>query len=206
MSSFTTTAGKVFSQDTLSQQVEIWRAQDLVVVMTNGCFDLLHTGHIVTLETSRSFGNVLIVAINSDNSVKALKGPERPLNNEEDRARVIAALSCVDAVTIFDEETAISVIATLRPHVYVKGGDYNMQNLPERDAVESYGGKVIFCPLVAGTLHLQSDCRMPGITVAPITYRAMAAARTAALDMRGGARRRDTRPDITLLAGTCAHQ
>jgi len=150
VNSLTTTEGKVFTQDMLMQQVEIWRAQHLVVVMTNGCFDLLHTGHIVTLESARAFGNVLIVAINSDRSVKALKGPERPLNNEEDRARVIAALSCVDAVTIFDEETAITLINTIRPHIYVKGSDYNMQNLPEREAVESYGGKVVFCPLLPG--------------------------------------------------------
>ena len=130
--------------------------------MTNGCFDLLHTGHIVTLETARSFGNVLIVAVNSDRSVKTLKGPDRPLNNEEDRARVIAALSCVDAVTIFDEETAISLIATVRPHVYVKGGDYNMQTLPEREAVESYGGKVIFCPLLPGRSTSNLHCRAAG--------------------------------------------
>lgn len=161
MSTFTTTAGKVFAREMLQQQMEIWRAQGLEVVMTNGCFDLLHAGHIVTLETARSFGNVLIVAINSDHSVKDLKGPDRPLNNEEDRARVIAALSCVDAVTIFDEETAISLIETLRPHVYVKGGDYTLQTLPERDAIEQYGVKVIFCPLLPGhsTSNLIAACR-----------------------------------------------
>ena len=161
VSSFTTTAGKVFAREMLQQQVDIWRAQEMVVVMTNGCFDLLHAGHIVTLETSRSFGNVLIVAVNSDRSVKELKGPDRPLNNEEDRARVIAALSCVDAVTIFAEETAISLIDAIRPHVYVKGGDYNLQTLPERDAVERYGGKVVFCPLLPGhsTSTLIAACR-----------------------------------------------
>ena len=161
MSTFTTTGGKVFSQEMLLQQVGIWRAQGLEIVMTNGCFDLLHAGHIVTLETARSFGNVLIVGVNADRSVKVLKGPDRPLNNEEDRARVIAALSCVDAVTIFDEATAICLINTLQPHVYVKGGDYNMETLPERDAVERYGGKLIFCPLLPGrsTSNLIAACR-----------------------------------------------
>ena len=100
--SFTFTAGKVFARDMLKQQVELWRAQGLTLVMTNGCFDLLHAGHITSLENARTFGHKLIVAVNSDASVKRLKGPDRPLNTEEDRARVLAALSCVDAVTIFD--------------------------------------------------------------------------------------------------------
>jgi len=161
VSAFTATAGKVFTREMLSQQAEIWRAQGMVVVMTNGCFDLLHAGHILTLETARSFGNALIVAVNSDRSVRELKGPDRPLNNEEDRARVIAALACVSAATIFDEPTAISLIETLRPDVYVKGGDYNYENLPEREAVESYGGQIIYCPLLPGrsTSSLIAACR-----------------------------------------------
>lgn len=158
---FTTTAGKVFSRDLLRQQTEIWRSQGLTVVMTNGCFDLLHAGHIATLETARSMGNVLIVAVNSDASVKRLKGNDRPLNNENDRARVLAALSCIDAVTVFEEETAVNLLETFRPDVYVKGGDYNAENLPERGIVERYGGRVEFCQLLKGhsTTSLIDACR-----------------------------------------------
>ena len=161
VNTFTTTAGKIHSRDLLRRQTEIWRAQGLTMVMTNGCFDLLHAGHIATLETARSLGNVLIVAINSDQSVKRLKGNDRPLNNENDRARVLAALACVDAVTVFAEETADSLLETLRPDVYVKGGDYNADTLPERGIVERYGGRMVFCQLLEGhsTTSLIDACR-----------------------------------------------
>ena len=161
MNTFTTTAGKVLPLDLLQRQTEIWRTIGLTIVMTNGCFDLLHAGHIATLETARSLGNVLVVAVNSDASVKRLKGDDRPLNNEADRARVLAALTCIDAVTVFEEETATRLLEALKPHVYVKGGDYNSQNLPEHDLVESYGGHIVFCPLVEGlsTTNLIDACR-----------------------------------------------
>jgi rfaE bifunctional protein nucleotidyltransferase chain/domain len=159
--SFTTTAGKVYPRALLQKQIDVWRAQGLSVVMTNGCYDLLHAGHIHTLETARTYGNVLIVGINSDASVKRLKGPERPLNNEDDRARVIAALACIDAVTIFDEDTAIALLECLRPDIYVKGGDYSQDTLPERGIVERHGGRVVFCPLLPGrsTTQLIASCR-----------------------------------------------
>jgi rfaE bifunctional protein nucleotidyltransferase chain/domain len=150
MTAFTTTAGKVYSRETLERQIEIWRAQGRAIVLTNGCFDLLHAGHIETLEAARAHGNVLVVGVNSDASVKRLKGPERPLNDEHNRARVIAALACVDAVTIFDEPTASELLAVVRPDIYVKGGDYDVHNLPERDVVAAYGIQVVFCPLVPG--------------------------------------------------------
>ncbi len=163
MTAFTTTAGKVFTRDTLCHQVDIWRAQGQTIVLTNGCFDLLHAGHIETLEAARAYGNVLIVGVNSDASVQALKGPGRPLNAEGNRARVIAALACVDAVTIFDESTASALLATLRPHVYVKGGDYDANNLPERDVVAQYNIAVVFCRLVPdlSTTQLIEAMRAP---------------------------------------------
>jgi rfaE bifunctional protein nucleotidyltransferase chain/domain len=169
MTAFTTTAGKVFTRDTLRHQVEIWRAQGQTIVLTNGCFDLLHAGHIETLEAARAHGNVLIVGVNSDASVKGLKGQDRPLNPEMNRARVIAALACVDAVTIFNESTASELLAALRPHVYVKGGDYRVETLPERDVVAACDIRVVFCPLVAGlsTTQLIEAVRTPDETLSP---------------------------------------
>lgn len=163
MTAFTTTAGKLFSRETLRRQIEIWRAQGQTIVLTNGCFDLLHAGHIETLETARAYGNVLIVGVNGDASVKALKGPDRPLNAEDNRARVIAALHCVDAVTIFNEPTAGELLAAVRPHIYVKGGDYDVETLPERDVVRDFNIRVVFCPLVPGlsTTQLIEAVRTP---------------------------------------------
>jgi len=161
MNSFVETSGKVFTAELLSRQVEIWRAQGLKLVATNGCFDLLHTGHIVTLEAARAHGNALIVGVNSDDSVRALKGPERPLNNQDDRARVIAALACVNAVTIFYELTAEHLLDIVRPHVYVKGGDRNLATVPEYPVIQRYGGEMVFAPLVSGrsTTNLIDACR-----------------------------------------------
>jgi len=161
MDSFIETSGKVFTDELLQRQVEIWRAQGMKLVVTNGCFDLLHAGHIATLEAARACGNVLIVGVNSDESVRRLKGPDRPLNNQADRARVLAALACVDAVTIFDEMTAERLLARVRPHVYVKGGDYNPETLPEYPVIRRYGGEMVFIPLVDGrsTTHLIDACR-----------------------------------------------
>lgn len=150
MGSFTETTGKIFTADLLRQQVEIWKAQGRRIVVTNGCFDLLHAGHITTLEAARACGNVLIVGVNSDASVKRLKGPERPLNNEDDRARVIAALHCVDAVTIFEEDTAENLLELVQPHVYVKGGDYTPETLPEYPTLLRFGGELVLFPLLDG--------------------------------------------------------
>jgi rfaE bifunctional protein nucleotidyltransferase chain/domain len=112
------------------------------VVATGGCFDLLHAGHISTLRAAREMGDCLIVCLNSDASVARLKGPTRPLVGERDRAHVLAALECVDAVMIFDEDTPHAAITELRPEVWVKGGDYGEQELPERSTVEECGGRV----------------------------------------------------------------
>ena len=126
------------------------RAGGARVVFTNGCFDIPHAGHVRYLATARALGDVLILGLNSDDSVRRLKGATRPVNGEADRAEVVGALTSVDYVVIFSEDTAEELIAKVRPAVYAKGGDYTLETLPEARIVESYGGEVAFIPLVAG--------------------------------------------------------
>jgi D-beta-D-heptose 7-phosphate kinase/D-beta-D-heptose 1-phosphate adenosyltransferase len=118
------------------------RAQGRTLVLTNGCFDVLHLGHVRYLQQARQLGDLLIVGVNSDASMRALKGPDRPVNPETDRAAVLAALSCVDLVVRFTELTPHRLIEAVEPDVYVKGGDYTAETLPERDLVHSLGGRV----------------------------------------------------------------
>jgi rfaE bifunctional protein nucleotidyltransferase chain/domain len=120
------------------------------VVLTNGCFDILHVGHVTYLGQARTLGDRLVVGLNSDASVRALKGPGRPINTEADRAAVLRALSCVDEVVVFDELTPERLIRDIRPDVYVKGGDYDERTLPERDLVRSLGGTVRILDHVPG--------------------------------------------------------
>lgn len=122
------------------------------LVLTNGCFDILHAGHVDYLERARKLGDALMVAINSDRSVRDLKGPTRPVNDEEDRARVIAALRCVDYVTVFDSLRVTRVIELLRPALYAKGGDYTVETLDagEREAMIACGTDIRILPLVPG--------------------------------------------------------
>ena len=126
------------------------RAKGAVVVFTNGCFDVLHAGHVRYLTKARAMGDFLVIGLNSDDSVRRLKGNGRPINTEDDRAEVLDALRAVDAVTLFDEPTAEALIAMVRPDVYVKGGDYTLETLPEAKIVQEYGGRVEFVPLVEG--------------------------------------------------------
>jgi D-beta-D-heptose 7-phosphate kinase / D-beta-D-heptose 1-phosphate adenosyltransferase len=129
------------------------RARGGTVVATGGCFDLLHAGHVATLQAARRLGDCLVVCLNSDASVAALKGPDRPLVNEADRARLLAALGCVDAVVVFDEQTPHAVLSWLRPDVWVKGGDYadgGVPSLPEADLVRRWGGQTVVVPYLAG--------------------------------------------------------
>lgn len=117
------------------------------LVFTNGVFDILHRGHVTYLDQAAQLGGTLIVAINTDASARRLgKGPDRPLNNEQDRAALLASLACVDAVTFFDEDTPGALIGLLRPDIIVKGGDYDMQTLAETKLVESWGGKAVAIP------------------------------------------------------------
>jgi rfaE bifunctional protein nucleotidyltransferase chain/domain len=120
------------------------------VVFTNGVFDILHPGHVRYLATARSHGDALIVAINSDRSVKAIKGPERPVNTEADRAEVITALACVDAAVVFDEDTPHDIINAIQPDVLVKGADWAADEIVGRAEVEAAGGRVMRVPLVPG--------------------------------------------------------
>lgn len=122
------------------------------LVLTNGCFDLLHVGHVRYLQAARELGFALAVAINGDASVRALKGPTRPVNPEHDRAEVLAALACVDFVTVFKEVRLTGLIRTLRPHIYAKGGDYTPDSLfgGEREALQAVGADIRILPLVPG--------------------------------------------------------
>lgn len=120
------------------------------IVFTNGCFDIIHVGHVRYLTTAKSFGDVLIVGLNTDESVRKLKGESRPINNQDDRAEVLLGLKAVDHVILFGEETAENLIAELQPDIYVKGGDYTLDTLPEAKIVQSYGGRVELVNLVEG--------------------------------------------------------
>jgi D-beta-D-heptose 7-phosphate kinase / D-beta-D-heptose 1-phosphate adenosyltransferase len=123
-----------------------YRKEERRIVFTNGCFDLLHRGHINYLNQAKSFGDILIIGLNSDQSVSRLKGPNRPINSLEDRAQILAALSCVDHIIPFDGDTPHDLIRVIKPEVYVKGGDYTLENLPEAALVNELGGKVEILP------------------------------------------------------------
>jgi len=151
------------------EQLPAWRANARAsgrkLVVTNGCFDILHLGHVTYLESARNQGDTLLVALNSDASVRELKGPPRPVNSEADRAAVLAALACVDAVCIFAEKAATRFLEAVQPDIYVKGGDYTLDtvNQEERRLVEQAGGKIVILPLVPGkstTALLQKIARL----------------------------------------------
>jgi D-beta-D-heptose 7-phosphate kinase/D-beta-D-heptose 1-phosphate adenosyltransferase len=141
---------KVLDREALMIRVAEWRAEGQRVVFTNGCFDILHIGHITLLERCRQFGDRVVVAINSDSSVQLLKGPSRPVVGENERARVLAALSSTDAITIFAEETPRELIRSIRPDVLVKGGDYSIATIVGAEDVESWGGRIEIVPTVPG--------------------------------------------------------
>jgi len=145
-------AAKIVELDDLVKARDGWRESGKVVVWTNGCFDLLHAGHIRNLRDAKALGDILIVGLNSDASVRGNKGDERPIVGQEDRAEVIAALEMVDYVTIFDQPTPVEAIARLRPDIHCKGAEYadGSRPIPERDTVLSYGGQVRFLPLHPG--------------------------------------------------------
>ncbi|MCM2322775.1 MAG: D-glycero-beta-D-manno-heptose 1-phosphate adenylyltransferase [Oligoflexia bacterium] len=144
----TSTRSKIKSRETLKRLLA--RRPRARVVLTNGCFDIIHKGHVRYLEKARALGDLLVVALNSDESVRRLKGPERPINRLEDRAEVMAALGCVDFVTWFGEDTPQATIRQLRPKLFVKGGDYRVADLPEAPDVLAGGGKIRIIPFVEG--------------------------------------------------------
>jgi D-beta-D-heptose 7-phosphate kinase/D-beta-D-heptose 1-phosphate adenosyltransferase len=142
-------AAKVGSLQEVQARVRGWQAQGELVVFTNGCFDLLHAGHVTYLERARRHGQRLVVGLNTDRSVRLLKGPERPLIGEADRARVLAALAAVDGVVLFDEETPLRLIEALRPNVLAKGADYRPEEVVGADRVREWGGELVLVPVVA---------------------------------------------------------
>ena len=126
------------------------REEGKTIVTTNGCFDILHVGHVRYLEKTKSFADVLIVALNSDKSVKSIKGDSRPINNENDRAEILCALNCVDFVLLFDENSPVELIKYIKPDVYTKGADYTLDTLPEKDVVIKNNIRVEFIEFVEG--------------------------------------------------------
>ncbi|OQC48411.1 MAG: Bifunctional protein HldE [Candidatus Marinimicrobia bacterium ADurb.Bin030] len=141
---------KIITREQVSQIVSQLKREGRKVAFTNGCFDLLHIGHLELLEHARKLGDILIVGLNSDDSVRRLKGPQRPINTQLDRARILAALEVVDYVVIFNEDTPLELIQTIKPDFLIKGGDYSPDTIVGSAFVESYGGKVIVFPLVRG--------------------------------------------------------
>jgi rfaE bifunctional protein nucleotidyltransferase chain/domain len=143
---------KLLAPAELALESDRCRADGRRLVLTNGCFDLLHVGHVRYLQAAKSRGELLVVAVNGDASVRILKGPSRPVNSEQDRAEVLAALGCVDFVTVFHTTRVTEVIRTIRPQVYVKGGDYTLEGLDpeERGALEEVGAVIEILELVEG--------------------------------------------------------
>jgi len=142
---------KILSRGEAREVIRDLQAAGKKVVFTNGCFDILHAGHVRYLREARALGDLLVIGMNSDKSVRRLKGAGRPLVREAERAEVLAALEMVDCVTIFDEDTPAELVAELRPDVLVKGGDYKAEDVVGREAVEASGGRVVIVPLVRGT-------------------------------------------------------
>ena len=149
LDSVTAPAATVVDHDELATAVEAARQAGRRVVFTNGCFDVVHRGHTTYLRQASELGDLLVVALNDDDSVRRLKGPERPINTAEDRAGVLAALACVDLVTVFATDTPIPLIERIRPDVYVKGGDYSPEMLSETEVVRAHGGEVVMVDYVA---------------------------------------------------------
>jgi D-beta-D-heptose 7-phosphate kinase/D-beta-D-heptose 1-phosphate adenosyltransferase len=143
-------SGKIVTSDELRGERARLRAAGKQLVFTNGCFDILHVGHVRYLQSARSLGDALVVAINSDRSVRELKGALRPVMNEDERAEMLAALSAVDYVTVFDDTSPRALIAELLPDILVKGGDYELSEIHGREETEAAGGRVMSLPFVEG--------------------------------------------------------
>lgn len=141
---------KVLETEALVEAIQTHQRQGQRVVTTNGCFDVLHVGHLRYLQAAKQLGDILVVLVNSDASVQALKGPNRPILPQEERAEILAGLDCVDYVGIFHQDTPIDVLERLRPHIHVKGGDYDVKNLPEAPVLEGMGTELVFIPTIEG--------------------------------------------------------
>ena len=139
---------RVLERKEAQELIDKLKKEGKKIVFTNGCFDILHVGHMRYLEEAKSFGDYLFVGVNSDESVRRLKGPTRPINNEQDRAELLAGLKSVDYTVVFTEDTPVELIEELKPSIHIKGGDYKKEDLPETKVVESYGGEVYIVSLV----------------------------------------------------------
>ena len=134
---------KIYLRNQLAEILQSSRNEGKIVVTTNGCFDVLHVGHLRYLQAARALGDLLVVGVNSDASVRALKGENRPLVSAAERTEMLAGLACVDYVTIFSESNPIALLSQLKPNIHVKGGDYTIDQLPEREVVEANDGKIV---------------------------------------------------------------
>ena len=150
MSQFNILKNKIFSFENLKTQVEKWKSEGGKVVFTNGCFDIVHQGHIEVLARTADLGTKLIIGLNSDSSIQKLKGKNRPIIQQQSRAILLASFSFVDAVVLFSEETPINLISTLLPDVLAKGGDYEIETIVGHEIVQKNGGKVILAPFIDG--------------------------------------------------------
>ena len=142
--------GEVIKQENLQQLLKNLKEAGKTIVTTNGCFDILHVGHVRYLQKTKTFADKLIVCLNSDKSVRFIKGPSRPINNENDRAEILCALSCVDYVVIFDEDTPANLLKEIKPNVHTKGADYTIETLPEAKYIIENGGRIEFINFVEG--------------------------------------------------------
>ena len=143
---------EIIPPDQLQHKIEYLRSKNknLKVVATNGCFDILHVGHVRSLQKAKTLGDILVVGLNSNGSVKNLKGKNRPIINENERAEILASLACVDIVSIFKEDTAEKFLELVKPDIYVKGKEYSIVNLPEAKIVKKLGGSIIQIPMITG--------------------------------------------------------
>ena len=141
---------KLIKEDGIGQKAGELKSLHKTIVFTNGCFDILHAGHVRYLKESKRLGDILIVGLNSDSSIKKIKGPMRPINDESDRAEVLGGLESVDFIVIFNEDTPAKLLDIIKPDIYTKGADYTIQTLPEADTVIKNGGRVEFIKLVEG--------------------------------------------------------
>lgn len=141
--SFRAVEDKLKHRSEIANIVKKARLEGKTVVFTNGCFDILHVGHVRYLQDARVLGDILVVGVNTDDSVRRLKGPTRPVVSEWERAEILAALQCVDYVILFSEDTPVELITAIQPSIHVKGGDYKVEDLPEAKAVINGGGKVV---------------------------------------------------------------
>ena len=142
--------GQIINREHIAEFVDKLHKSGKTVVATNGCFDILHVGHVRYLQKTKAFADYSIVLLNSDISVKKIKGPSRPINNEQDRAEILCALSCVDYVVMFDEDSPRNLLDKIKPDVYTKGADYTMETLPEADIMLKNGTRVEFIEFVQG--------------------------------------------------------